>query len=95
MMNALTFEAFKSKAMTDGFDEVLERQWAADTVLETHSHPFSVEALVTQGELWLTVAGDTRHIPAGQTFTLPSDTPHIERYGPQGASFWVARKNRA
>ena len=87
------FETFKSAALAEGFDEVLERVWAPDTALDTHTHPFAVKALVVQGEMWLTVAGHTRHLLPGDTFTLERDVPHSERYGAQGAAYWVARRN--
>ena len=45
-----TFETFKSVALAEGFDEVLERVWAPDTVLEEHTHPLAVKAKVVQGE---------------------------------------------
>lgn len=92
-MNTMTFEDFKKKSLDAGFDEVLARQWAANTVLETHTHPFRVQALVTQGEMWLVSEGRTRHLTAGCTFELDSGSPHSERYGSEGASYWVARKN--
>lgn len=92
-MNLPTFEAFKQQASARGFDEVLERKWPPHTVLETHTHPFAVEAIVTQGEMWLTVAGKTQHLLPGQHFSLARDVPHDERYGGQGATYWVARKS--
>jgi hypothetical protein len=46
-----------------------------------------------RGEMWLTCAGVTRHIEKGGTFEVPRGTPHAERYGSVGASFWVARRN--
>ncbi len=91
-MNTETFEAFQTRWLAQGFEEVLVRDWAPDTVLETHSHPFAARAVVTQGEMWLTVAGQTRHLRPGDTFALERDEPHAERYGPQGASYWVARR---
>ena len=47
-MNTESFEAFKAHWLAQGFDEVLERDWAPHTVLETHSHPFGVQAVVTR-----------------------------------------------
>lgn len=41
-----TFDTFKQEALDAGFDEVLERQWGADIFLDTHTHPFSVRAMV-------------------------------------------------
>ena len=92
-MNADTFEAFDLAARAAGFDETLERQWAPDTKIDTHTHAFDVEAVVKQGEMWLTCADSTRHLTPGDTFTLARDVPHAERYGPQGATYWVARRN--
>lgn len=93
-MTQPTFRQFEAEALAQGFDEVLERHWAPDTVLDTHAHPFSVSARVVEGDLWLTVAGNTRHLQAGDTFELDADVPHAERYGAQGARYWVARRNR-
>jgi hypothetical protein len=92
-MTLPTFDEFKSKALAAGSDEVLERRWAPTVTLETHSHPFGVDALVVQGEMWLTVAGVCRHLERGHTFTLNSEQAHAERYGPDGATYWVARRN--
>lgn len=92
-MSTVTFEEFQTNALAEGFDEVLERNWAPLTVLDTHSHPFSVRAVVTQGEMWLTVDGNARHLRPGDTFVLAQDVPHAERYGAEGATYWVARRN--
>ena len=92
-MAAQTFEVFKQEAIAAGFDEVLERQWPADQFLDTHTHPFSVRAQVIQGDMWLGQGGSTRHLVAGSIFEVDRDVPHSERYGPQGATYWVARKH--
>lgn len=92
-MNTLNFESFKKQSLEAGFNEVLERTWAADTVVPTHTHPFSVQAIVTQGEMWLTCRGETRQLTAGGTFEMQHGEPHAERYGAEGATFWVARKH--
>jgi len=73
--------------------EVIERRWAPGEVVETHTHPFDARALVTAGELWLTHAGETRHLRAGDTFHVPEGAPHSERYGAGGATYWVARSS--
>ena len=88
-----TFDTFRTQALGEGFDEVIERRWDPLTVLDTHTHPFSVKAVVTAGELWLTVGDDTRHLRAGDSFTLERDVPHAERYGAEGAAYWVARRS--
>ncbi|MEO5697904.1 MAG: AraC family ligand binding domain-containing protein [Burkholderiaceae bacterium] len=94
-MGSTTFQAFDAHARAQGFDEVLERQWAPLTVVDMHTHPFAVQALVVQGEMWLIVGEDTRHLRAGDAFELAADMPHAERYGSEGATYWVARRAAA
>ena len=88
-----TFDEFATAARARGFDEVVERKWAASLELDTHRHAFAVEALVVQGEMWLTVGDDVRHLKPGDEFTLAHEAPHAERYGPEGALFLSARRH--
>ena len=92
-MNPSDFASYAAQARAEGFDEVLERRWPPATVLETHTHPFAIKALVIDGDMWLTVDGVTRHLQRGDAFTLERDIPHDERYGDAGAVYWVARRN--
>ncbi len=87
-----TYDAFRREALNGGADEVMERHWAPNQVVETHSHPFDADARVTAGEMWLIREDGTQHLKAGDTFHLPSGTPHSERYGPEGATYWVSRR---
>ena len=89
----LSYEEFEVAARAEGFDEVLVRDWKAGQVLETHTHPFSVKALVVCGDFWLTEGDSVRHLQAGDRFELERDAPHAERYGEQGATFWAARRH--
>jgi quercetin dioxygenase-like cupin family protein len=89
-----TFDDFQQQALDNGFDEALVREWAPNFSNEVHSHPFDTHALVVQGECWLSVDGQVQHLIAGDTFDLGRDVPHAERYGPEGATFWAARRNQ-
>lgn len=93
MQADVTFKQFESEKLARGFDEVLERKWDPESVVDDHGHPFAVEALVVQGEMWLRVGDDTRHLRPGDTFALDRDQPHAERYGHDGATYWVARRS--
>ncbi|MBO9645651.1 MAG: cupin domain-containing protein [Pseudacidovorax sp.] len=86
-----SFAAYEAQARKRGFDEVAERMWEPDTQVASHGHPFAVEALMVQGELTLTVGGETRVLHRGDRFVLAPDQPHEERYGPDGATYWAAR----
>ncbi len=56
---------FKTARLSEGFDEVTERVWEPNQVVRAHSHPFAVHALVTAGEMWLTLGDHTQHLVAG------------------------------
>jgi len=86
------FQDFEAQLRAQGFDAVLEREYRPLEVIDTHVHAFAAKALVVRGEMWLTVSGHTQHIRAGGTFELEPNTPHSERYGPEGATYWVARR---
>jgi predicted exporter len=92
-MNSISLKEFTAQALAEGFDEVLEREWPALAVLASHTHPFALKALVVRGEMWLTVEKDVRHLLPGDAFALARDAPHAERYGQDGATYWVARRN--
>jgi mannose-6-phosphate isomerase-like protein (cupin superfamily) len=94
-MNTTSFKDFEADALAQGFDEVTERHWNPRLTLDMHTHPFAVKAVVVRGEMWLTVGGETRHLRPGDTFELERDVPHAERYGVEGATYWVARRHAA
>lgn len=86
------YAAFEAAARAQGYTEVLVREWKPGQVVETHTHPFEASALVVAGEMWLTEDGETQHLLPGDRFQLPAGKPHAERYGPEGATYWVARR---
>ena len=92
-MTQPTFREFAARARADGFDDVLERTWQPGLEIESHEHPFAARALVVQGEMWLSVGDETRHLHPGDRFELEAAVPHAERYGSEGATYWVARRN--
>jgi mannose-6-phosphate isomerase-like protein (cupin superfamily) len=91
-MKMPTLSEFTEKTKALGYDGVSVREWKANTISEAHTHEFSVHAIVAQGEMWLTRGSDTQHLRVGDTFTMDSNTPHSEKYGPIGTVYWAARK---
>jgi quercetin dioxygenase-like cupin family protein len=87
-----SFADFESRLKGQGFEEVLEKQYPPLMRIDNHVHAFAPKALVVAGEMWLTVDGHTEHLLPGGTFELEADVPHAERYGPDGATYWVGRK---
>jgi PAS domain S-box-containing protein len=89
----VSFADFETASLAEGFDEVVERRWDANEALEPHRHPFAVKALMVAGEMWLTRDEKTQHLRSGDVFEIPREALHSERYGPDGAVFWVARRH--
>lgn len=92
-MSDNTFDAFKARKLSEHYDEVLVREWAPGFANAPHEHPFDTDAIVAQGEFWLTTNGQTIHYQAGDRFAVARGQIHSEKYGTQGAVFWAARKN--
>ena len=86
-------EEFRTQKLQEGYDEVLERVWEPNFSNALHDHPFDTDAIVAKGEYWLTMDGKTMHLKTGDSFQVARGVVHSERYGPQGAVFWAARKN--
>ena len=84
---------FTAQAMDDGFDEVVQKEWTPDLVLEKHTHPYDVRVQVTAGQVHLSLESGRQIFEAGQVFYLARGIEHAEQYGPEGATFWVARKS--
>ena len=85
------FEDFRNEKLEQGYQEVLERRWEPNTENEMHHHEFTADAIVIEGEFWLTVEGKTQHLQSGDSFQVPALVMHKEKYGPEGCVFWVAR----
>lgn len=91
-MTKPTLPEFKQQALADGYQEVIEINWAPNTVAATHTHPFTARGLLTHGEMWLTCNGQTQHLLPGDIFNLVANTPHEEVFGSEGATYWAARR---
>ena len=88
----MTEEQFRHENAADA-DDFVSREWPPHHVVPEHTHPFALRALVTEGQMWLTVDGIERELLPGDTFDLSHGKRHAERYGPQGATYLVARRH--
>jgi quercetin dioxygenase-like cupin family protein len=89
-----SFDEYVAQMRSQGFEEVVVREWPPHEIVETHHHPFDAKALVVGGEMWLTQRSTTRRLIAGDGFDLAAGELHAERYGEEGAIYWVGRRAR-
>ncbi len=58
--------------------------FAPNAGVEMHQHPHEQAGTVIVGEIILTIAGETRHLHAGDCCIIPGGIPHQAMGGPAG-----------
>ena len=85
---------FASMLQADGYNQAVPVERATGYALGEHQHPFDACALVTAGEITLTVAGTACRYGVGDIFQLPAGTAHHESVGPAGVHYLSGRRQR-
>ncbi len=76
----------------EGYPYPVEVKQAPNGSLGDHAHPFAVMALVTKGNIDLTIEGQTKAYAPGDVFQLEFEELHAESYGPDGVTYLASRK---
>jgi hypothetical protein len=76
----------------EGYPQAIEVKQVPNGSLGDHTHPFAVMALVTKGNIDLTIDGQTKAYAAGDVFQLRFEELHAESYGPDGVTYLASRK---
>jgi hypothetical protein len=87
-----SYQDFEDEARRQGFDAVGERRFEPHRAADREIPAFAVKAILAQGEMWLTVAGQTRHLAVGDAFELGAGVPYAARSGENGATWWLAQR---
>jgi quercetin dioxygenase-like cupin family protein len=89
----MDIETFKQQLIADGYLEIVDKTLEPGTIIDTHTHPFDVRALVLEGEATITCHGEApRTFRPGDILELEANRPHSEHYGPNGYRFLVGRR---
>lgn len=83
---------FERSLASDGYLAV-PKEMAAETVIADHSHPWDVRALVTEGEITLTINTIPTTYQAGDVFTMAAGCVHNEHVGPSGVRYLAGRRD--
>ena len=101
---SFTFTGFEEKEMDiKEFESSLQRDGFTDIKMsgldqrdnDEHVHPFELRALVTAGELTLTISGTRRSYREGEVFILPFECRHKETVGPEGVRYLMGKRYAA
>ena len=85
-------EQFTQSLANNQFNEVVEKSLSANEHNAAHSHPFDVRALVTQGDITLTVDGVTTRYCEGEIFAMAARCNHTEDVGIAGVTYLAGRR---
>ncbi|MDP6689761.1 MAG: cupin domain-containing protein [Alphaproteobacteria bacterium] len=83
---------FRAHLKDNGYEDMGEKEMAANHVEPTHTHDFDAAILVLSGEISAVMEDRTVTCRAGDTFSLDANTPHEERIGGEGVRFLAGRR---
>ncbi|MCM5569266.1 cupin [Burkholderiaceae bacterium FT117] len=90
----MDIEAFKRQLLADGYLEIVEKTMEPNLVIDMHSHPYDVRALVLAGTARIACSGEPeREYGPGDVLEVAAGRQHVERYGPDGYTFLVGRRH--
>ena len=88
----MTPAIFKAFLLVEGFPEPVLVERERNGFLDLHSHSFEVRALITRGQMVITIDGDSQSYGLGDTFHLTQNQVHSERYGSDGVRYLASRR---
>jgi quercetin dioxygenase-like cupin family protein len=92
----MDIEAFKRELIADGYLEIVEKTIEPNHMIDLHSHPYDVRALVLAGSATIACNGEAPRVyRAGDILEVEAGREHTERYGPDGYTFLVGRRHRS
>ena len=79
----------------EGYPDPVEVMQVPNGSLGTHTHPFAVKALVTNGSIDISIQDNHKIYKNGDVFELEFEEPHSESYGPTGVIYLASRRSLA
>ena len=83
---------FEAQLRREGFTEVVTADMKPNETRAAHAHDYDVRALVLDGDITLTCAGEERTYRTGDIFSMAAGQSHTERVGRTGVRYLVGRK---
>ena len=88
----MTLNEFETHLNTEAYGVIVTVDKPAGYNMGTHQHAFDACALITAGEITLTVDGVGTRYAVGDIFRLSAGTPHSESAGAAGVSYRAGRR---
>lgn len=65
-------------------------EFSPNSVVPNHAHPHEQVGIILEGELYMTIAGETRLMKAGESYVIPGGIEHGGRAGDSPAKVFDA-----
>jgi mannose-6-phosphate isomerase-like protein (cupin superfamily) len=76
----------------EGFHHTYVWQDRPNACYSDHTHPSETAHIILEGEMNLTMAGQSRTYRAGERCDIPAGAVHSARMGPQGCRYLIGEK---
>lgn len=83
---------FEKKLHAEGFSHTYVWQDRAHAFYPEHTHPCETAHIILEGEMTLTMDGQTHTFRAGERCGVPAGAVHSARMGPAGCRYLIGEK---
>jgi len=80
------------KLREEGFAHTYAWQDGPGAVYPDHTHPTLTAHIILEGEMTLTMGGESRTYRAGDRCDVPAGSVHSARMGPEGCRYLIGEK---
>ena len=90
----ISVETYRENLLREGYQRVYLWRDPPGAVQAPHFHTCDTVNLVIDGELSLTIGGQTRQLGWGERADLAAGTMHVAKAGPQGCVFLIGERRQ-
>jgi len=83
---------FERRLRSEGFTRTYVWQDAPRVHYPAHTHPGLTAHIILDGEMTLTIAGESRTYRPGERCDVPAGAVHSARMGPEGCRYLIGEK---
>ena len=91
-MERVNEQEFREQLRRQGFSRVYVWQDDAGTFYPDHTHDGLTAHIILDGEMTLTIRGESKTYQTGDRCDVPADAMHAARIGPEGCRYMIGEK---
>jgi quercetin dioxygenase-like cupin family protein len=91
-MERINEQEFREQLRRQGFSRVYVWQDGAGAFYPDHTHDGLTAHIILDGEMTLTMRGESKTYRTGDRCDVPADALHAARMGPEGCRYMIGEK---